>query len=77
MAEVLPRIRVRSDTQSREASSKVEAPAALPLRDATNHTGYGRITSLESVEGETLSQLPGFSNMAQPTINNNQTQYGT
>lgn len=64
MAEVLPQIRVRSDTQSREASSKVEAPAALLWRDATNNTGNGRKTSPDSVEGETLSQLPGFSNTA-------------
>lgn len=61
MAEVLPQIRVRSDTQSREPSSKVEPLAALPLRDATNNISNGRITSPESVEGEPPSQLPGFS----------------
>lgn len=66
MAEVLPQIRVRADTQSREASFKVETPTVLPLTDATNNTGNGRIISPESVEGETPSQLPAFSNMAQP-----------
>lgn len=70
MAEVLPQIRVRADTQSREASSKVATPAILPLRDATNNTGNGRVIAPESVEGEIPSQLAGFGNMAQPTTTN-------
>ena len=53
MAEVLPQIRVRADTQSREVNSKVETATALPLRDETNDTGNRRISSPETVEGET------------------------
>ena len=53
MAEVLPQIRVRADTQSREVNARVETPIALPLRDATNDAGNGRISSPETVEGET------------------------
>ena len=52
MAEVLPQIRPRADTQPREADSKLETPTILPLRDATNYTGNGRLNSSESVEGE-------------------------
>ena len=52
MAEVLPQIRVRADTQSREVSSKVETATALPLRDATNDASNGRISSPETLEGE-------------------------
>lgn len=53
MAEVLPQIRVRADTQSREVNSKVETAIALPLSDATDDAGNGRISSPETVEGET------------------------
>ena len=67
MAEVLPQIRLRADTQSREASSNVESPTILPLKDATNNVGNGRVTSPESVEGKTPSLLPGVSNMGRPT----------
>ena len=70
MAEVLPQIRVRAATQSRDAGSKMEPPAVQPLKDATNGTGNGRITLPESAEGETPSQLPGFSNTAQPQTTN-------
>lgn len=59
MAEVLPQIRVRADTQSQEASSKVETPVLPPLRDATKTTGNGRISSPESAEGETPLRLSG------------------
>ena len=66
MAEVLPQIRVRAATQSRDAGSKMEPPSSQPLKEATNGTGNGRIVLPESAEGETPSQLPGFSNIAQP-----------
>lgn len=56
MAEVVPQIRVRADTQSREMSSKVETATALPLRDATNDAGNVRMSSPETVEGE----IPGL-----------------
>lgn len=52
MVEVLPQIRMRAEMQSRETGSKVETPTVLPLRDATNNIGTGRITSTESLEGE-------------------------
>ena len=67
MAEVLPQVRVRADTQSREASSRVELSTHLPLKDTTNNAGNGRGTAPESVEGEIPSQLPPFNNMEQPT----------
>lgn len=70
MAEVLPQIRVRADTQSREASSKIETPTLLPLRDATKNIGNGRVNTTESAEGEPPAQLPGFSNTAQPRKTN-------
>ena len=70
MAEVLPQIRVRAATQSRDAGSKMEPPSSQPLKDATNGTGNGRIILPESAEGETPSQLPGFSNIAQPYATN-------
>lgn len=55
MAEVLSQIRVRADTQSREAGFKVETATALPLRDAANDASNGRISSTETGEGE----IPG------------------
>ena len=70
MAEVLPQIRVRAATQSRDAGSKMEPPANQPLKDATNGTANGRIILPESAEGETPSQLPGFSNIDQPRTTN-------
>ena len=66
MAEVLPQIRVRAATQSRDAGSKMEPPANQPLKDATNGTANGRVILPESAEGETPPQLPGFSNIDQP-----------
>ena len=66
MAEVLPQIRVRAATQSRDAGSKMEPPANQPLKDATNGTANGRIILPESAEGETPSRLPGFSTIDQP-----------
>ena len=70
MAEVLPQIRVRAATQSRDAGSKMEPPANQPLKDATNGTAHGRIILPESAEGETPSQLPGISNIDQPQTTN-------
>lgn len=52
MAEVLPQVRGRADTQSREVGSKLETPTVLPLRDTTNNTSSGRMITSESVEGE-------------------------
>ena len=52
MAEVLPQLRGRADTQSRGVGSKLETPTVLPLREATNNSRNGRITTSESVEGE-------------------------
>ena len=69
MAEVLPQIRVRAATQSRDAGSKMESPANQPLKDASNGTANGRIILPESAEGETPSQLPGFNNIDQPQTN--------
>ena len=66
MAEVLPQIRLRADTQSQEATSTGETPRILPLRDATNSAGNGRAPAPESVEGETPSSLSGFSTKEQP-----------
>ena len=70
MAEVLPQIRVRAATQSRDSGSKMELPANQPLKDATNGTANGRINGPESAEGKTPSQLPGFSNILQPQTTN-------
>ena len=67
MAEVLPQVRVRADTQSRETTSRVETSTHLPLKDTTITSGNGRVIAPESVEGETPSQLPPFNNMEQPT----------
>ena len=75
MAEGLPQIRVRADRQLREASSKVETPKALPLRDATNNTGNGRVASTEGVEGETPSLLPGCQQHGASNNNNNKDVY--
>ena len=52
MAEVLPQVGGRADTQSREVGSKMETPIVPPLRDTTNNTKNGRMITSESVEGE-------------------------
>ena len=52
MAEVLPQVGGRADTQSSEVGSKPKTPTVLPLRDTTNHTGNGRMITSESAEGE-------------------------
>ena len=52
MAEVLPQVGGRADTQSREVGSKPETPTVLPLRDATNNIKNGRMITSESVEGK-------------------------
>ena len=52
MAEVLPQVGGRADTQSREVGSKLDTPTILPLRDATNNANNGRTITSESVEGE-------------------------
>ena len=52
MAEVLPQVGGRADTQSREVGSRLETPTVMPLRDTTNNTSSGRMITSESVEGE-------------------------
>ena len=52
MAEVLPKVGGRADSQSREVGSKLETPTVLPLRDTTNNASNGHIIVSDSVEGE-------------------------
>ena len=51
MTDTLPQIRVRADTQSRDASSKTEAQARLPAKDSSNYSGNGRVNSPDNTDG--------------------------
>jgi len=51
MADTLPQIRVRSDTQSRDTDAKIEAPARQSLKDPASNAGNGRPMSPDNMEG--------------------------
>ena len=51
MTDTLPQIRVRADTQSRDAGSKAEVQARLPAKDLSNYSGNGRVNGPENTEG--------------------------
>ena len=51
MTDTLPQIRVRADTQSRDAGSTVEAQTRLPGKDLSNYSGNGRVNGPENTEG--------------------------
>ena len=60
MTDTLPQIRVRADTQSRDAAVKAEAQARLPAKDSSNYSGSSRVNGPDNTEGA-QSQLDAFS----------------
>ena len=51
MTDTLPQIRVRADTQSRDAALKTEAQARLPAKDSSNYSSNGRVYVPDNTEG--------------------------
>lgn len=58
MADALPQIRVRSDTQSRDAVAKVDASTRQGSKDSANAPNNGQAIIPENAEGTHFNEPP-------------------